>query len=121
MSPEKALVAIKHEIGHYLGLKDKDFDSDPVSIMNQASGSCSNPTYRTSQIQDNDVSKAKECVKKSQDLQQESGGGDVVEGYKYWLYESTCYQLWTIYDVYYWNGEFWRYIGSFAALEWSFC
>lgn len=121
--PEKAATGMKHEIGHYLGLRHKAHDSDPASIMNSASGSCSNPTYRTSEIQENDATKSRECVTRSQNLQQESdgGGGDGTERYKSWVYEAPCYQLWTIYDVYYWNGEFWRYIGSFAVLEFSFC
>jgi hypothetical protein len=111
-NPSLAAGAAKHELGHYLGLDEAPTDASPPTVMNQAIPPCSNPTMKTTTIQDSDASVAKGCVEKAKQLydsETASGGGGDYQIYG-WA-SPSCIQWWDAYDVYYWN-DGWHYIGT---------
>jgi hypothetical protein len=86
--------------------------ADPPTIMNKALPPCSNPTVKTTTIQDSDAVVAHYCVQKAEQIHDstpvDSGGGDYqISG---WI-SYNCVQIWDVYDIYYWN-DGWHYSGS---------
>jgi hypothetical protein len=64
----QSTVSVEHEIGHLLGLTDQPATTNPPSVMDKATGTCSTGTSNATGISAADASNAKSCFTQAQTI-----------------------------------------------------